>query len=109
MPALLLALYAGHVVDQHHRGRILAMCLAAQGGVAAALLGAHLVGHDSRALLLGLSLVLAELHGEGPCAQKLTLTGSRSASDEVDASMAAVRKPNRPETMRVGKASAALL
>ena len=34
VPALVLALYAGHVVDQHHRGRILAACLAAQGAVA---------------------------------------------------------------------------
>jgi MFS family permease len=73
VPALLLALYAGHVVDQHHRGRILAMCLAAQGGVAAALLGAHLVGHDSRALLLGLSLVLGAVRAfQMPAQQSLT-------------------------------------
>ncbi|PZQ64396.1 MAG: MFS transporter [Variovorax paradoxus] len=73
VPALLLALYAGHVVDQHHRGRILALCLAAQGGVAAALLGAHLVGHDSRALLLGLSLVLGAVRAfQMPAQQSLT-------------------------------------
>jgi len=58
VPALVLALYAGHVVDRHHRGRILAACLAAQGLVALALLGAHGAGLDTRALLLGLSLVL---------------------------------------------------
>ncbi len=73
VPALVLALYAGHVVDQHHRGRILAMCLAAQGGVAAALLGAHLAGHDSRALLLGLSLVLGAVRAfQMPAQQSLT-------------------------------------
>ncbi len=31
VPALLLALLAGHVVDRHHRGRIVAACFAAQG------------------------------------------------------------------------------
>lgn len=57
-PALLLALVAGHVVDHHHRGRILALCLGVQGFVALALLAAHATGHDSRALLLTISLVL---------------------------------------------------
>nr|WP_028604193.1 MFS transporter [Ottowia thiooxydans] len=57
-PALLLALVAGHVVDQHHRGLILALCLGMQGVVALILLAAHLAGHDSRALLLGISLLL---------------------------------------------------
>ncbi|MET4579709.1 MFS transporter [Ottowia thiooxydans] len=57
-PALLLALVAGHVVDQHHRGFILAICLGMQGVVALVLLAAHLAGHDSRGLLLGLSLLL---------------------------------------------------
>lgn len=73
VPALLLALYAGHVVDQHHRGRILALCLAAQGGVAAVLLGAHLGNHDSRGLLLGLSLVLGAVRAfQMPAQQSLT-------------------------------------
>lgn len=72
MPALLLALYAGHLVDQHHRGRILALCLAAQGGVALVLLGAHLAAHDSRALLLGLSLVLGAVRAfQMPAQQSL--------------------------------------
>ena len=30
LPALLLALVAGHVIDRHHRGRIVAVCLALQ-------------------------------------------------------------------------------
>ena len=50
-PALLLALVAGHVVDQSHRGRIVAACLAAQALVALVLLAAHGTGADSRALL----------------------------------------------------------
>ncbi|HWT20150.1 MAG TPA: MFS transporter, partial [Variovorax sp.] len=38
VPALLLALLAGHVVDRHHRGRIVAACFAVQGLVALVLL-----------------------------------------------------------------------
>ena len=57
-PALLLALWAGHVVDRHHRGRIVAICMAVQGVVALALLLAQGGGFASRGLLLGLSLVL---------------------------------------------------
>lgn len=57
-PALLLALWAGHVVDRHHRGRIVAVCMAVQGAVALVLLLAQGGGFTSRGLLLGLSLVL---------------------------------------------------
>lgn len=57
-PALLLALWAGHVVDRHHRGRIVAICMAVQGVVALVLLLAQGGGFSSRGLLLGLSLVL---------------------------------------------------
>lgn len=75
-PALLLALYAGHVVDRHHRGRILAVCLAVQGAVALALLTAVMWpsgGADSRALLLGLSLVLGAVRAfQMPAQQALT-------------------------------------
>ena len=38
VPALLLALLAGHVVDRRHRGRIVAACFAVQGVVALVLL-----------------------------------------------------------------------
>ncbi|MFT4269231.1 MAG: MFS transporter [Xenophilus sp.] len=73
VPALVLALYAGHVVDRHHRGRILAACLAVQGTVALALLGAHLGGLDSRVLLLGLSLALGGVRAfQMPAQQSLT-------------------------------------
>src|SRR5688572_6149596 len=57
-PALALALWAGHVVDRHHRGRIVAICLAVQGVVALVLFAAETSHLASRGLLLGLSLVL---------------------------------------------------
>jgi len=57
-PALALVLVAGHVVDRHHRARILAACLAVQAAVAATLLAAPLAGLGQRELLLGMSLVL---------------------------------------------------
>ncbi|RZM01351.1 MAG: MFS transporter, partial [Variovorax sp.] len=73
VPALVLALYAGHVVDRHHRGRIVAVCFAVQGLVALALLAAHVEGHDSRALLLGLSVVLGAVRAfQMPAQQALT-------------------------------------
>lgn len=73
MPALLLALLAGHVVDRHHRGRIVAICFAVQGAVALALWMAFRGGHDDRALLLGLSLVLGAVRAfQMPAQQALT-------------------------------------
>ena len=84
-PALLLALYAGHVVDRHHRGRIVSACLAVQGLVGLVLLLATvapalgLAGPagsgrwDSRGLLLGLSLVLGAVRAfQMPAQQSLT-------------------------------------
>lgn len=73
VPALLLALLAGHVVDRHHRGRIVAACFAVQGAVALVLLLAVWVGHDTRGLLLGLSLVLGAVRAfQMPAQQALT-------------------------------------
>ncbi|MGJ7485340.1 MFS transporter [Variovorax sp. LT2P21] len=73
VPALVLALYAGHVVDRHHRGRIVAACFAVQGVVGLALLTAHELHHDSRALLLGLSVVLGAVRAfQMPAQQSLT-------------------------------------
>jgi MFS family permease len=73
VPALLLALLAGHVVDRHHRGRIVAACLAVQGVVALVLLGAVYTHQDSRGLLLGLSLVLGAVRAfQMPAQQALT-------------------------------------
>lgn len=72
-PALLLALWAGHVVDRHHRGRIVALCLAVQAAVALALLSAQLVHVDSRVLLLAASLVLGAVRAfQMPAQQALT-------------------------------------
>lgn len=72
-PALVLALYAGHVVDRHHRGRIVAACFTVQGLVGLALLTAHVQQHDSRALLLMLSVVLGAVRAfQMPAQQALT-------------------------------------
>jgi MFS family permease len=58
LPALLLALVAGHVADRFHRGRIIACCLMAQG-IAALLLVIATQGHwADRNLLLVMSVVL---------------------------------------------------
>ena len=73
VPALLLALWAGHVVDRHHRGRIVAGCFAVLGLVALALLLSVQAHRDSRALLLGLSLVLGAVRAfQMPAQQALT-------------------------------------
>ena len=73
VPALLLALLAGHVVDRHHRGRIVAACFAVQGLVALVLLLAVVEKHDTRGLLLGLSLVLGAVRAfQMPAQQALT-------------------------------------
>src|SRR5688500_278534 len=73
VPALALALYAGHVVDRHHRGRIVAACFAVQGLVALALLAAEGTHHASRGLLLGLSLVLGAVRAfQMPAQQAMT-------------------------------------
>ena len=58
VPALLLAIPAGQVVDRHHRGRILAACFTSQAMVALVVLAAVIGRFDSRALLLALSVVL---------------------------------------------------
>jgi MFS family permease len=73
VPALLLALLAGHVVDRRHRGRIVAACFAVQGVVALVLLLAVAQGFDTRGLLLGLSLVLGAVRAfQMPAQQALT-------------------------------------
>ena len=58
VPALLLTLPAGHLVDKLRRGRIFAMCVLVQGGVALLLVLATEGSFVSRALILGLSIVL---------------------------------------------------
>jgi MFS family permease len=58
LPALALVLVAGHVVDRHHRARIVALCVGAQGLVALVLALAPFDGLSMRTLLLALSVVL---------------------------------------------------
>ncbi|MBV8604250.1 MAG: MFS transporter [Pelomonas sp.] len=77
MPALALTLPAGHVVDQHHRGRILGTCLCVQTVVALVLALATLGwGHGpwaSREVLLLLSVVLGAVRAfQMPALQALT-------------------------------------
>ena len=58
VPALLLTLPAGHLVDRWRRGRIFAVCLLAQGAVALLLVLATHGQFVSRELILGLSVAL---------------------------------------------------
>lgn len=58
VPALLLTLPAGHLVDRLRRGWIFSGCVLAQGSVALLLLLATENGFISRELILGLSILL---------------------------------------------------
>jgi len=58
VPALLMTLPAGHVVDRLHRGRIFASCMLAQAVVALLLVAATQGGFVTRELILGVSVVL---------------------------------------------------
>ena len=58
VPALLFTLPAGHFADRWHRGRIFALCMAAQAAVALLLVVATQSGLTTRELILGLSIVL---------------------------------------------------
>ena len=61
VPAVLTTLAAGHVADRYHRGRLVALCLAVQAGVALLMAVAVLQGAASRELLLGISVLLGGL------------------------------------------------
>jgi len=58
VPALLLTLPAGHMVDRWRRGRIFGMCMLAQGVVALLLVMATQADFISRELILALSIAL---------------------------------------------------
>ncbi|MEO7150720.1 MAG: MFS transporter [Burkholderiaceae bacterium] len=58
MPALVLALVAGHAADRCHRGRIVATCMAVQMLIALGLAVASQAGLANRGWLLGLSIAL---------------------------------------------------
>jgi MFS family permease len=69
-PALLLSLWAGHVADRHHRGRIVAVCLAVQCVASLVLMDASRAHWASRELLLGVSLVLGSVRAFQMSAQQ---------------------------------------
>ena len=72
LPALLLALPAGHHVDQHDRRRVLAAVLALQVGVAGVLAIASQAGWMGREALLAVSLMLGALRAwQMPASQAL--------------------------------------
>jgi MFS family permease len=72
-PALVLALPAGQWIDRHHRGRILAGCLAVQVVVAAVLAVGSAMGWLTREWILALSVVLGALRAvQMPAQQALT-------------------------------------
>ncbi|NBS77250.1 MAG: MFS transporter [Betaproteobacteria bacterium] len=58
IPALLMALPAGQLIDRLHRGRIFASCMMLQGVVALVLLWATLNHVESRELIFAIALVL---------------------------------------------------
>ena len=73
LPALLLALWAGHLIDRHNRAHIVAICLAVQVGVSVLLLSASAGGWAGRELLLGISVVLGAVRAfQMPAQQALT-------------------------------------
>ena len=78
VPSLLFTLWAGHVADRVHRGRIIAACLVAQAAVALILVGATQgwgsgAAWTSRELLLGLSVLLGIARSfQMPAQQALT-------------------------------------
>jgi MFS family permease len=69
-PALVLSLWAGHVADRHHRGRIVAACLAAQCVASLVLMQASRGEWASRELLLGVSLMLGAVRAFQMSAQQ---------------------------------------
>jgi MFS family permease len=69
-PALLLSLWAGHVADRHHRGRIVACCLAAQCAAALVLTNASHAHWASRDLLLAVSLLFGAVRAFQMSAQQ---------------------------------------
>jgi MFS family permease len=73
VPALALALPAGHLIDRHHRGRIVALCLGVQV-VSATLLCAASASHlVNREVLLGMSVLLGAVRAfQMPAQQALT-------------------------------------
>ena len=73
VPALLMALPAGHVADRLHRGRIFAMCVFTQALVALLLMWAVHGGFATRELIFAISVVLGLARAfQMPAQQALT-------------------------------------
>jgi MFS family permease len=73
VPALLMALPAGHVADRLHRGRIFAMCVFTQALVALLLMWAGYNGFATRELIFAISVVLGLARAfQMPAQQALT-------------------------------------
>jgi MFS family permease len=73
VPALIFTLPAGHVADRFHRGRIFAGCMLAQALAAAVLLAAIYGDFSTRALILGISVLLGMARAfQMPAQQALT-------------------------------------
>ena len=73
VPALLMALPAGHVADRLHRGRIFAACMLTQAAVALLLVAATEGNFATRELILGISMLLGVARAfQMPAQQALT-------------------------------------
>jgi MFS family permease len=73
LPALLLVLLAGHVVDRHHRARIVGLCMLAQTTIALLLAASTHQQWASRELLYATSVLLGTVKAfQMPAQQALT-------------------------------------
>ncbi len=73
LPAVLLALPAGHLIDRHHRARLVALCMAVQMSIAALLAAGSAFGFAGRTLLLLVSVALGAVRTlQMPAQQALT-------------------------------------
>ncbi len=73
LPALLLVLIAGHVVDRHHRARIVGLCMLAQTAIALLLAASTQQQAASRELLYVMSVLLGTVKAfQMPAQQALT-------------------------------------
>jgi len=73
LPALVMTLPAGHAADRLHRGRIFAVCMLAQAGIALLLVAAVQGDFATRELILAISVVLGVARAfQMPAQQALT-------------------------------------
>jgi MFS family permease len=73
VPALLMTLLAGHFADRWHRGRIFAVCMLVQAGIALLLVLATQGDYATRELILGIAVALGVARAfQMPAQQALT-------------------------------------